>query len=143
MSGIRLQGLTISRFEKDSVIADFAVADMTDISLRIERRGGDWFLIVFCLLLMAVAGSVIAVWSVPANTRGAWFTGGIAGAFTLLFFVMSLRSRTGVLVLRGKPIDRVELPIAEPLDKAELFFREIQEHASKAGLRTVFKIERR
>lgn len=142
MSGIRLQGLTISRFEKDAVFADFALGDLTDVQLRVERRGGDWFLIVFCLLLVGVAAACIVFWAIPANTRGGWLGAGIGGALSLFFLAASFRSKSAVLFLRGKHIDRVELPIQEPLDRAELFFREIQEHASKAGLRTSFKIDR-
>lgn len=80
-TGLKLVERTLVRVQagadkRETLVADYELAELTDVRLKIARGGGDRFAIFICLALVALAAFGVWRWALPAGTVVAWIVGG-------------------------------------------------------------------
>jgi hypothetical protein len=140
-SGLRLSGLTLSRLEGETLIADHSLGDLTEVVLRTRRTAGDLFgVFLFGLFLAgAVAGVYFSGFRAGSVLGGSLFS--VAAFILFIIFIGMLTSRSRFLVVRGKS-GEVSYPIVDDEAVAEAFFSEVREHAHAQRLMIGFRIDR-
>jgi len=139
-SRLSLKDQILSWSDRDAVVADYSLAELTEATLRFRKTAGDWLGMFVFLLLTLVSGAGLVLWAFPAGSVLGWILCGLTGLISLLLTLGALSSKSARLVLRGKH-GTIEIPLAEQRPVVEAFFGEMRERAALGRFMMSFRTE--
>jgi hypothetical protein len=137
--GLCLKGEVLSKVIKESLVADYSLADLSEATLQFQKTPSDWIGAALSLVLLLSSGAGFHYWAIPSGSVLAWVLCGIVALVSLLFFIGAVFSKTAGLTLKGKH-GIVEFPLLESREVVEAFFGEMRERAVRSGRGMGFRI---